>query len=183
MSIATEVSRLKNAKSAIAAAIAGKGVTVPDATLLDGMAALIEAIEAGGGLSIGGSDVVFGSFTPEADIKTTYTVQHDPVNNRSVTNDIVMVWASANTFFNASNDWEPYKILAAIQIASKTSNNINRNWCVTYSIGSSVSSASATFLIDYADENFKSYFKIKATAQYKLAAGTKYYWIRIGGIA
>ena len=49
MSIVTEISRLKSAKSAIAAAIAGKGVTVPDATLLDGMAALIESIEAGGG--------------------------------------------------------------------------------------------------------------------------------------
>ena len=49
MSIATEISRLKSAKSAIAAAIAGKGVTVPDGTLLDGMASLIESIEAGGG--------------------------------------------------------------------------------------------------------------------------------------
>ena len=49
MSIVTEISRLKSAKSAIAAAIAGKGVTVPDGTMLDGMAALIEAIEAGGG--------------------------------------------------------------------------------------------------------------------------------------
>ena len=38
-----------SAKSAIAAAIAGKGVTVPSGTLIDGMAALIESIEAGGG--------------------------------------------------------------------------------------------------------------------------------------
>ena len=49
MSIVTEISRIKSAKSAIAAAIAGKGVTVPDGTMLDGMAALIESIEAGGG--------------------------------------------------------------------------------------------------------------------------------------
>lgn len=49
MSIQTELTRLTNAKSAIKAAIEGKGVTVPDATLLDGMAALIESIEAGGG--------------------------------------------------------------------------------------------------------------------------------------
>ena len=53
MSIATEVSRLKNAKSAIAAAIAGKGVTVPDGTMLDGMAELIAGIEVGGGISYG----------------------------------------------------------------------------------------------------------------------------------
>ena len=49
MSIQTELTRIKNAKAAIKAAIEGKGVTVPDATLLDGMAALIESIEAGGG--------------------------------------------------------------------------------------------------------------------------------------
>ena len=49
MSIQTELTRLTNAKAAIKAAIEGKGVTVPDGTLLDGMASLIESIEAGGG--------------------------------------------------------------------------------------------------------------------------------------
>lgn len=52
MSIATEVSRLQDAKAAIKAAIEGKGVTVPDGTLLDGMASLIAAIEAGVGAKI-----------------------------------------------------------------------------------------------------------------------------------
>ena len=49
MSIQTELTRIINAKTAIKTAIEGKGVTVPDATLLDGMASLIESIEAGGG--------------------------------------------------------------------------------------------------------------------------------------
>lgn len=49
MSIQTELTRITNAKTAIKTAIEGKGVTVPEATLLDGMAALIESIEAGGG--------------------------------------------------------------------------------------------------------------------------------------
>lgn len=49
MSIQTDLTRIKNAKAAIKAAIEGKGVTVPDATLLDGMASLIENIQAGGG--------------------------------------------------------------------------------------------------------------------------------------
>ena len=49
MSIQTELTRLTNAKAAIKTAIEGKGVTVPDGILLDGMAALIESIEAGGG--------------------------------------------------------------------------------------------------------------------------------------
>ena len=49
MSIQTELTRITNAKAAIKTAIEGKGVTVPEATLLDGMAGLIESIEAGGG--------------------------------------------------------------------------------------------------------------------------------------
>ena len=49
MSIQTELTRLTNAKAAIQTAIERKGVTVPDGTLLDGMVALIESIEAGGG--------------------------------------------------------------------------------------------------------------------------------------
>ena len=52
MSIQTELTRLTNAKAAIQTAIEGKGVTVPSGTLLDGMAALIESIEAGGGGSV-----------------------------------------------------------------------------------------------------------------------------------
>ena len=53
MSVQSELARLENAKAAIKAAIEGKGVTVPEATLLDGMAALIESIQAGGGDSAG----------------------------------------------------------------------------------------------------------------------------------
>lgn len=49
MSIQTELTRITNAKSAIKTAIEGKGVTVPNGTLLDGMASLIDSIEAGGG--------------------------------------------------------------------------------------------------------------------------------------
>lgn len=59
MSIQTELTRITNAKTAIKTAIEGKGVTVPASTLLDGMAALIESIEAGGA-----SNIVSGTFTP-----------------------------------------------------------------------------------------------------------------------
>ena len=58
MSIQTELTRLTNAKAAIQAAIEGKGVTVPSGTLLDGMAALIDAIEAGGERKIATGTVI-----------------------------------------------------------------------------------------------------------------------------
>ena len=55
--------------ASIVAAIEGKGVTVPDATLLDGMAALIESIEAGGGSE---NQLVYGTYTPASDQKASY---------------------------------------------------------------------------------------------------------------
>ena len=69
MSIQTELTRITNAKAAIKAAIEGNGVTVPDGTLLDGMAALIESIEAGGGGGSGtGSGYATGTYTVASDI-------------------------------------------------------------------------------------------------------------------
>ena len=72
MSIQTELTRLTNAKAAIQTAIEGKGVTVPSGTLLDGMAALIESIEAGGGEYI----VEEGQFVPTENVKTYGSIEH-----------------------------------------------------------------------------------------------------------
>ena len=68
MSIQTELTRLTNAKAAIQTAIEGKGVTVPSGTLLDGMAALIESIEAGGGnFSVETGSITFAeSYKPKS---------------------------------------------------------------------------------------------------------------------
>lgn len=57
--------------ASIVAAVEGKGVTVPDGTLLDGMAALIDSIEAGGG----GYEVSFGIINLAED-STTITFEH-----------------------------------------------------------------------------------------------------------
>ena len=62
MSIKTEITRLQNAKASIKTAIEGKGVTVPDGTKLDGMAALVDSISSGGGetpASANWNDVTF----------------------------------------------------------------------------------------------------------------------------
>ena len=71
MSVQSEITRLENAKAAIKAAIEGKGVTVPDATLLDGMAALIESIQAGGGA------IYTESITPSEAIESSHYVRHN----------------------------------------------------------------------------------------------------------
>ena len=51
MTIATEITRLQTAKTAIATAIGAKGVTVPPTTHFDGYAALVDQISSGGGSS------------------------------------------------------------------------------------------------------------------------------------
>ena len=48
MSISSEITRISNAKTAIAQSITNKGVTVPSGTKIDGMAALIDSIQTGG---------------------------------------------------------------------------------------------------------------------------------------
>ena len=79
MSIQTELTRITNAKAAIKAAIEGKGVTVPDGTLLDGMAALIESIEAGGS---GGMKVEVFSITPADEMPYgTYEIGETTITN------------------------------------------------------------------------------------------------------
>ena len=92
MSVQSEITRLQNAKSAIKTAIEGKGVTVPDGTLLDGMAALIESIEAGGGFDF--SSVLSGTMYTESG---SYTVASDrstlaiPISAKPTTHELRMV--------------------------------------------------------------------------------------------
>lgn len=75
MSIASEITRLQNAKGAIKTAIEDKGVTVGD-KLLDKYASLIDSIETGDELPAGVSGLAYGTFTPGSDL-TSKTVTHD----------------------------------------------------------------------------------------------------------
>ena len=80
MSIQTDLTRIKNAKAAIKAAIEGKGVTVPSGTLLDGMAALIESIEAGAanGIVYTSGTLTFTSSTQCEDYVITHSLGVTP---------------------------------------------------------------------------------------------------------
>lgn len=71
MSIATDVSRIKGNITAALAAIANKGVTVPDGSTSDALASLIASIKAGGG----GYEVSFGIINL-AENSATITFDH-----------------------------------------------------------------------------------------------------------
>lgn len=73
MSIATDVARIKGNITAALAAIADKGVTVPDGSTSDALAELIASIEAGGG---GGIKYTIGTYTPASDVNY-FEVEHN----------------------------------------------------------------------------------------------------------
>ena len=101
MSIHTELTRITNAKAAIKTAVEGKGVTVPDGTLLDGMASLIESIEAGGGggsVKLAHGTLTFASDTAIAGLGGTHYVTH----NLGVTPNFALIFAKS---FSAKNDF------------------------------------------------------------------------------
>lgn len=86
MSIQTDLTRIKNAKATIKAYIEGNGLTVPSGTLLDGMASMLESIEAGGGsFDLSNflqniTDVISFSFTPVKD-KADYNINKPSTNS------------------------------------------------------------------------------------------------------
>ena len=117
MSIQTELTRITNAKAAIKAAIEGKGVTVPDGTLLDGMAALIESIEAGGGAKIATGTVI-------------------PANNQSITieHDLGEV---PNVFFWCTTDFVNHKNNIVGEEVKVVSNGSGDTLCGGHIVGQS----------------------------------------------
>jgi hypothetical protein len=73
MSVQTQIDRISGAVQSALAALTEKGVTVPDGTKVDGLAALIAAIEAGGG---GGNiSMSFGNISP-AEQTGELTISH-----------------------------------------------------------------------------------------------------------
>ena len=91
MSIQTELTRIKNAKAAIKAYIEGKGLTVPDATLLDGMALMLESIEAGSG----NGNFATGTFTTTDDITSNVVINH----NLGVKPKFIIILCTDNTTY------------------------------------------------------------------------------------
>lgn len=121
MSIQTELTRITNAKAAIKTAIEGKGVTVPDATLLDGMASLIESIEAGGG----GEAVVLGEITITSNEDVTLT---DAIPVRSQAPK-AFFWFEKGLSFN---DTTHTKLRPLALIAARADGGTNRDTAGKY---------------------------------------------------
>ena len=167
MSVQTEITRIESAKTAIATAIESKGVTVPDGTLLDGMAPLIEAIEASGG----GFQVALGTFIPA----TT-----EPVNSLPPISIEHNAGFAPDAFIFYKADTGTYGMIA-----------LSAKGDILWGDGSSYYSCyvmckGSSFMGQGSLENFPltgevAYIRSNVNS-HKITAGQEYRWIAIGGI-
>ena len=169
MSIQTELSRIISAKAAIKAAIEGKGVTVPEATLLDGMASLIESIEAGGG---GVTGITYGIYIPSV-TGTSHTIEHGlgvvpklfaicagsrSMDSISYLLDCAYGFSDRNLLFRASRTAAANSITGYIS----NKNNITQSH---FAKNTAIAKATAE--------------SISVGGNYNLTAGVEYYWFAV----
>ena len=179
MSVQTEITRIESAKTAIATAIEGKGVTVPDGTLLDGMAPLIESIEAGGGAeNLFGTYFETGSIIPASDITSDYTINFQinfmkvPGNNNTPYYNFFL-WCSIPPGYTSVEI--PKGSLAWIFFGRKKQS-------ATVSHGQYLSPSGSVNDLTYLGEIGRDYnnnFTLHCTTSKKLVAGYVYNWIAL----
>ena len=208
MSIQTELTRITNAKAAIKTAIEGKGVTVPDGTLLDGMAPLIEAIEASGGgsgtnVDWRGFPVLTGTFTPSEDISSDYTIsfqEGERLHYKTIDGSGAK-WKPMFLLFpdtqNVDSDSQGYiqNIGNFPNTAARIDNTASNTGTIFAYIGGT--SVNTTYVIGVYDNtisqtgfNVSASFqevtitsvKIPATSKLKLKGGLTYRWLLYAGI-
>ena len=175
MSIQTELTRITNAKAAIKAAIESKGVTVPDATLLDGMAALIESIEAGGG-----GKIARGTFIPAetTSLNLPYEIEH----NCGFVPDVFIV------FKKDSDKYAKYSIQLAVSYPTSFYKDdyvsISRGAYTGHAYGWTSASYSVTggFSMIVKETTDKVAYIRSNSANNRVVAGESYIWIAIGVI-
>ena len=168
MSVQTEITRIESAKTAIATAIEGKGVTVPEGTKLDGMAPLIEAIEAGGG----GFQVALGTFIPA---ETTSLNSLPPISiehNAGFAPD-------AFIFYKADIGTNGIIAVSAKETILWGTGNMNVYCCYAMAKGSSTMGKAP--LNSYPPTGKVAYIRSNVMS-HKVTAGEEYRWIAIGGI-
>ena len=171
MSIQTELTRITNAKAAIKTAIEGKGVTVPAGTLLDGMASLIESIEAGGGggsVKLAHGTLTFASDTTIAGAGGTHYVTH----NLGVTPNFALIFVKS---FSAENDFI-CSYFNSIGISKYT--NRGHNFAVSYVNGYDMQYSLSTVSQDRATDGTTDKLYIRGVnSDTIIRANVEVYWL------
>lgn len=177
MSIATDVSRIKGNISAALAAIADKGVTVPEGSTSDALASLIASIEAGGGGNIASGTVSWAT-VPSRIVSTEF------VHDLGVVPKLILICPAFDVIGTPSKNIGLYSIstgsLGMICRYAKV-NGItlysNASNCVIEPM-SNYSSTSYNMGV-YADET-KFIQKTYLDSVFTVTSGDVYNWIAVG---
>lgn len=103
MSVQSQINRISGAVSDALAALADKGVTVPDGTKVDGLADLISAIEAGGGSAM---TVRTGTITLESDTYSAYIPKEAAMSDDGLIPNLMVVRRTDDYRPNQSSEYE-----------------------------------------------------------------------------
>ena len=104
MSISSEITRISNAKTAISESIANKGVTVPSGTKIDGMAALIDSIQTGGGGAVQPSKAL--TVTSNGTTTITPDAPYDAIKQVDLTVNVASGDGFKITFPATATNWD-----------------------------------------------------------------------------
>lgn len=154
MSVQTQIDRISGAVQSALAALSEKGVEVPAGTKVDGLAALIAAIEAGGGSGGMSSGTITFS-------------ENTPVNGYTITHGIT----------------SPRLFVIAGVTGTKASGSVHlwaRCWNTMFSgVHMSTSSKNATLYIkkDYFDFNSNSINLTSIQGSEYFVSNTQYWWV------
>ena len=172
MSVQSEITRIESAKTAIVTAIEGKGVTVPEGTKLDGLAALVESIEAGGG------NFATGTFTTTDDITSNVVINH---NLGVKPKFIIVLCTDPRTYSNLSNHWLTFCYL--YQYSSKEYGNKYQSPSegrIGYASGFISDAENGSRLAWYrvnVDETTFTLKQAKISSTYGIGASLSFFWI------
>ena len=152
MSMQTELTRLTNAKAAIQTAIEGKGITVPEGTLLDGMAALIESIEAGST----SNNIVVGSFTLSESLTTSSPLYIDVTFPKEELPLMYLVYEDTSNLLHNNTSHTASRLRSVIAIREKNRNANYRTFMAisSYNNASQYSMEYAGGTIKYVNDDY-----------------------------
>ena len=129
MSMQTDLTRIKNAKAAIKAYIEGNGLTVPEGTLLDGMASMLESIDAGGisfsDFKYNFSKVYYGDITYDNNFSFINSLMIDApgITNKDLLGAQIIIIASDDTAYST----EESTLAVAMQFVSNHKRSLYSN--------------------------------------------------------
>lgn len=179
MSVQSEITRISGNVTAALAAIADKGVTVPDGSTSDALAGLIASIEAGGYLPTlpDGYALECGIYIPATDITSTIGID---LENKYIwfksdrTGNTYCLISSLDSMKDVAS------IISGFNFATYDNKSDNRTYCNDGK--NTLFKTAGITSIGFSTNSSSNLLRITGTSVYPLKAGARYLWIVVGEV-